>query len=244
MAKSKKNFTHQVVYSENNHIVVTAPKGWAREHKTFFKNSFVGKDVPRTTKIEKALRELISGSSLASTAFKDDMPFEEKTTASGATYVVGYLDEDTDADMNALTASNSVLLYECSNCGESFSSSDPGRAEATMQIAPPYSVKIKDLNTDTASTDLSGCIRFNSGGCVNTINVNLTNNPIYPYIIYVDAKGPSGMSSGSGYLRFIDFSGDHYDLSIYQSKRGTHYVQYKSPAPCIKTILWSDKKFV
>ena len=57
MAKSKKNFTHQVVYSENNHIVVTATKGWAREHKTFFKNSFVGKDVPRTTKIEKALSQ-------------------------------------------------------------------------------------------------------------------------------------------------------------------------------------------
>lgn len=33
------NYTHQVVYSENHHIVVTTPKGWARENRSYFKHT-------------------------------------------------------------------------------------------------------------------------------------------------------------------------------------------------------------
>ncbi|MCE7864287.1 MAG: hypothetical protein DYG99_12175 [Bacteroidetes bacterium CHB5] len=58
MAKSKQNFTHQVVYSEKHHIVVTTPKGWARENRSHFKQSFNGDDVPRTREIEKQLEKI------------------------------------------------------------------------------------------------------------------------------------------------------------------------------------------
>lgn len=58
MARSKPNYTHQVVYSENHHIVVTTPKGWARENRSYFKHSFIGDDVPRTSAIEKQLEKL------------------------------------------------------------------------------------------------------------------------------------------------------------------------------------------
>jgi len=54
MAKSKQNFTHQVIYSEKHHIIVTTPKGWARENRNYFSNySFVDDNVPRTKEIEE-----------------------------------------------------------------------------------------------------------------------------------------------------------------------------------------------
>lgn len=59
MAKSKKNYTHQVIYSENNHLVVTTPKGWAREHQSVFPDfDFKNDNVPRTSRIEKHLASL------------------------------------------------------------------------------------------------------------------------------------------------------------------------------------------
>lgn len=58
MAKSKQNFTHQVVYSEKHHIIVTTPKGWARENRAYFSHSFNGDDVPRTKEIEEQLEKL------------------------------------------------------------------------------------------------------------------------------------------------------------------------------------------
>ena len=55
MPTSKKNFTHQVVYSNRHKIIVTTPKGWARENKEHFDESFDDDDVPRTSKIGKVL---------------------------------------------------------------------------------------------------------------------------------------------------------------------------------------------
>ncbi len=59
MAKSKQNFTHQVIYSEKHHIIVPTPKGWARENRNYFSNySFVDDNVPRTKEIEEQLDKL------------------------------------------------------------------------------------------------------------------------------------------------------------------------------------------
>jgi hypothetical protein len=36
MPRSKSNYTYRVVYSKDFQIVITTPKGWARENRSFF----------------------------------------------------------------------------------------------------------------------------------------------------------------------------------------------------------------
>jgi hypothetical protein len=87
--------------------------------------------------------------------------------------------------------------------------------------------------------DLSSCMTFNDGGCV--YGITLTGSPgIYDYVLNVDAQGPSGFGSGSGYLAFTDQTGDTYKLSIYSSYRSVHTVRYNSKAPSIMKIQWNN----
>ncbi|MFZ1679340.1 MAG: hypothetical protein WBP41_10880 [Saprospiraceae bacterium] len=127
-----------------------------------------------------------------------------------------------------------ILDFSCHNCGE-HSQPAPGQASAPGEMFPPYNIMIN------GSQDLHNCIVWNNGGCVYSIQI--TYNLLDSYTVLVDAKGPTGMFSGAGYLRFIDYSGDHYDLSIFSSIRRTHWLEYMSFRPGIKTILWSDTSF-
>lgn len=89
-------------------------------------------------------------------------------------------------------------------------------------------------------TNLSGTIQFNNSGCV--YGITFTGAPgIYDYVVNVDAQGPKGMGSGSGYLAFTDRSGDTYKLSIYSSTRSVHTVRFNSKEPEIVKIQWSNK---
>lgn len=89
------------------------------------------------------------------------------------------------------------------------------------------------------SSNLYDMIKFNGNGCV--YNITLTGSPgNYDYVLNVDAQGPSGIGSGSGYLAFTDKSGDTYMLSIYSSTRSVHTVRYNSQQPEIVKIQWSD----
>lgn len=89
------------------------------------------------------------------------------------------------------------------------------------------------------SLNLYDIIKFNDKGCV--YGITLTGSPgIYDYVLNVDAQGPSGFGSGSGYLAFTDKSGDTYKLSIYSSTRSVHTVRYNSQQPEIVKIEWND----
>lgn len=88
-------------------------------------------------------------------------------------------------------------------------------------------------------TNLSGTIQFNDAGCV--YGITLTGSPgIYDYVVNVDAQGPKGVGSGSGYLAFTDRSGDTYKLSLYSSTRSVHTVRYNSKQPEIVKIRWDN----
>ncbi|MDO3409462.1 hypothetical protein QWJ34_06780 [Saccharibacillus sp. CPCC 101409] len=89
------------------------------------------------------------------------------------------------------------------------------------------------------SLNLYDIIKFNDNGCV--YGITLTGSPgYYNYVLNVDAQGPSGAFSGSGYLAFTDKTGDTYKLSIYSSTRSVHTVRYDSQQPEIVKIEWSD----
>jgi hypothetical protein len=51
--KSKDRWTHTVVYSKDGRIIVTTPRGFARDNRSLFNNS-----VPRTAVINRKLDEL------------------------------------------------------------------------------------------------------------------------------------------------------------------------------------------
>lgn len=93
------------------------------------------------------------------------------------------------------------------------------------------------------STELSDIIRFNDGGCVYGISLEPgATLSAYDYKLHVDAQGPGGMMSGSGYLYFMDATGDTYSLEIFSSKRKDHTLSYNSRNPKIIAIVWSNKK--
>lgn len=93
------------------------------------------------------------------------------------------------------------------------------------------------------SQDLSQYIQFNNGGCVYGISIEpAASMSIYQYCMRVDAQGPSGLTSGSGYLYFIDATGDTYSLGIFDSSRKEHTLHYSSVRPQIIAIVWSDQK--
>jgi hypothetical protein len=90
------------------------------------------------------------------------------------------------------------------------------------------------------NTELSGTIQFNDKGCVHGIRLERSASSPYGYTVYVDAEGPHGAFSGSGYLIFTDATGDAYHLSITRSKRLTHTVSYNSDKPNIVRIAWHN----
>lgn len=63
---------------------------------------------------------------------------------------------------------------------------------------------------------------------------------IYKYELLIEAKGPSGLTSGSGYLYFTDRTGDTYGISIWDSSKKVHSLKYNSDKPEITTITWSN----
>jgi hypothetical protein len=93
--------------------------------------------------------------------------------------------------------------------------------------------------TINGNADLSSVIKFNDGGCV--YGITLTQSPgFYDYVLNVDAQGPKGPFSGSGYLAFTDKEPDCYKLSIYSSRRSTHTLRYDSQKPDIIKIQWNN----
>lgn len=89
------------------------------------------------------------------------------------------------------------------------------------------------------SSNLHDIIKFNDKGCV--YGITLTGSPgAYDFVLNVDAQGPSGFTSGSGYLAFTDKTGDVYHLSIYSSTRSVHTVRYNSKQPEIVKIQWNN----
>ncbi|QKJ28750.1 hypothetical protein HQ865_02905 [Mucilaginibacter mali] len=89
----------------------------------------------------------------------------------------------------------------------------------------------------------SNCVVANDGGTVFGITLLQPDDKIYSYQISVDAQGPSGWLSGSMYLAFTDASGDTYYLSIFDSDRQIHTVDYNSSSPNIVTIWWCNNSF-
>ena len=89
------------------------------------------------------------------------------------------------------------------------------------------------------SSQLYDIIKFNDSGCV--YGITLTGSPgVYDYVLNVDAQGPKGLTSGSGYLAFTDKTGDVYRLSIYSSTRSVHTLRYNSEKPEIVKIEWNN----
>ncbi len=96
--------------------------------------------------------------------------------------------------------------------------------------------------TVNGSEDLSQAIRFHDGGCVYSIVLDAAASMTpFQYCLRVDAQGPGGLTSGSGYLYFMDASGDTYSLEIFSSKRKEHTLRYNSRRPNIIAIVWANK---
>jgi len=123
--------------------------------------------------------------------------------------------------------------FDCNRAGEN------SNAVCAGGLAVNYEVEIN------GNTDLTSIVRFNDGGCV--YHIRLIEHPIgipYKYRIEVNASGPVGMFSGSGYLRFTDATEDKYHLSIFSKERKWHTVDYNSKDPRIVKIEWSNHMFV
>lgn len=118
------------------------------------------------------------------------------------------------------------LVFSCSQSGEN--------SRADCPSSPTEGVV-----TINGSRDLSQVVRFNDGGCVYEIRILQQGAGLFDWIIWVDAQGPSALG-GSGYLTFIDESGDKYHLSIFRSARYSHTLRYNSPKPAIRQIIWSN----
>lgn len=58
MAKKKKNYTHQVIYADSGRLIITTPRGWARDNQNHFPDFFHNNKVPRTERVNKKLDEL------------------------------------------------------------------------------------------------------------------------------------------------------------------------------------------
>ena len=129
-----------------------------------------------------------------------------------------------------------LVLFECARSGrDSFAVSKIG-------LLPGCKAKIRC--EDKEDSDLSKIIKFGETGSVKTIEVlkndGSENNPeveCYDYTIRITATGPK---DGRGFLRFLDQTGDYYDLSVYSSSEKQHTVDYNSDKPRIIAVLWYD----
>lgn len=94
------------------------------------------------------------------------------------------------------------------------------------------------------TTDLGGIVKFNNSGYVR--DICLKKNPsflsAFDYEIAINAKGPKGISGGSGYTYYMDKAYDSYMLSVYRSGMHEHVVDFNSSNPEISLITWSNKR--
>jgi UDP-2,3-diacylglucosamine pyrophosphatase LpxH len=100
-------------------------------------------------------------------------------------------------------------------------------------------LQVGQAATLNGSADLSRCMIANDNGAVFGIQLQKVEG-LYQYQINVDAQGPKGLFSGSMYLYFTDQSGDRYLLTVLDSNRKIHTLQYNSQAPAIMKIEWSN----
>lgn len=114
------------------------------------------------------------------------------------------------------------------SCGENSSASSGAGLQVNQQV---------ELN---GNTDLSSCVQANGGGCVYSVTLSNSPDPIYDYILNVDAQGPSGIFSGSMHLAFTDQTSDTYHLAVFSSERKMHTLQYNSKQPAIMSFQWSN----
>lgn len=93
------------------------------------------------------------------------------------------------------------------------------------------------------SYDLRNYMKFKKGGFVKSVKFqkNPTKYTKWPYEILIDAKGPKGFGSGSGYTFYMDGTYDTYSLSVWDSSLKKHVVDYSSSNPNIIYISWSNK---
>ncbi len=128
-----------------------------------------------------------------------------------------------------------VCVFSCIKSGEN--------GEAHCKSEP---MKINESLSIDGKQDLSNIIKFNDNGCV--YEIRLITDPTFSlwgnkYEIEVQGQGPKGFFNGSGYLRFFDVTGDHYDLKITNSSNRIHVVDFKSEDPRITRVKWSNKSF-
>ncbi len=115
----------------------------------------------------------------------------------------------------------------------------PGENTAAVSVV---GLECGGIVTVNGCEDLSQAIRFHDGGCVYSIALDAAASMTpFQYCLRVDAQGPGGLTSGSGYLYFMDASGDTYSLEIFSSKRKEHTLRYNSRRPKIIAIAWSNK---
>jgi hypothetical protein len=118
---------------------------------------------------------------------------------------------------------------QCNNRGQHYT------ATATGGMQPGQTATVNGNSPQN-------CVVANDGGTVYTIQL-IDNAGFYDYQVRVEAKGPSGIGSGSMYLAFKDETGDVYYLSIYSSRKEWHTVSYNSSKPNIVAIYWSNYSF-
>ncbi len=92
--------------------------------------------------------------------------------------------------------------------------------------------------TEIDGVPLSDIIKFDGGGCVKKIyNIVDACDPIYDYSICVYGSGPTGFFH-AGILKFMDKTGDTYELSIWNPLLDNHHVMYNSDNPTLAELYW------
>ncbi len=85
---------------------------------------------------------------------------------------------------------------------------------------------------------LKDIIKFGDGGFIDTIyNVERTDADIYKYQICVNGCGPSGFLT-TGFLTFVDKTGDTYGLSFWLTSLNIRHVCYNSDNPTLAEVYW------
>lgn len=94
--------------------------------------------------------------------------------------------------------------------------------------------------TEIDGVPLKEIIKFGDVGFVDTIyNFETTDNDDgwYKYQICVDGKGPSGFFT-TGFLTFVDKTGDTYGLSFWTRLHEIRHVMYNSANPVLDKVYW------
>lgn len=99
-----------------------------------------------------------------------------------------------------------------------------------------------DRLTEINGVPLKDIIKFKDGGYISEFYYKHPDQPFFGYAecVYVWGQGPSGLFNGSGYLHFMDKTGDVYNMSIWSSFFNLHYISYNSEHPEIVKISWDS----